>query len=142
MWLLAIGERRRELSSVDIWAAHGRRYDVEHFYRYGKQRLLMAAYQTPDAENEENWWQIVQLAYVQLRLARSLAEALPNSWERYLPQPEPGCASPATVQRDFERIIRQIGTPAQPPKRRGISPGRAKGIKLPARPRQPVIKKT
>jgi hypothetical protein len=141
MWLLAIGERRRELSLVDIWEAYSQRYDVEHFYRYGKQRLLMAAYQTPDVEHEENWWQIVQLAYVQLWLARSLAEALPNPWERYLPQPEPGCAAPATVQRNFERIIRQIGTPAQPPKHRRNSPGRARGTKPPPRKRHPVIKR-
>ena len=141
MWMLAIGERWQELSLVDIWTAYSQRYDVEHFYRYGKQRLLMAAYQTPDVEHEENWWQIVQLAYIQLWLARSLAEALPNPWERYLPQPEPGCAAPATVQKNFERIIRQIGTPAQPPKPRRNSPGRTKGDKPPPRKRQPVIKK-
>ena len=141
MWLLAIGERRHELSIIDIWEAYSQRYDVEHFFRYGKQRLLMAAFQTPIFEHEENWWQIVQLAYVQLWLARSLTEALPYPWERYLPPPEPGCADPATVQRNFERIIREIGTPAQPPKPRGNSPGRAKGTKIPARPRQPVIKK-
>jgi len=142
MWLLAIGERRRELSLIDIWEAYGQRYDVEHFYRYGKQRLLMDAYQTPVVEHEENWWQIVQLAYVQLWLARSLAETLPRPWERYLPPSQPGCASPSTVQRNFERIIRQIGTPAQPPKPRGNSPGRTKGYKPPPRPRQSVIKKT
>lgn len=141
MWLIVVGERRRELSLVDIWEAYSQRYDVEHFYRYGKQRLLMAAYQTPDVTHEENWWWIVQLAYIQLWLARSLAEALPNPWERYLPQPEPGCAAPATVQRDFERIIRQIGTPAQPPKRRNNSPGRVKGAKPPPRERHPVIRK-
>ncbi len=141
MWLITIGERRQELSLVDIWEAYSQRYDVEHFYRYGKQRLLMAAYQTPDVEHEANWWWIVQLAYVQLWLARSLAEALPNPWERYLPQPETGEASPSTVQRDFERIIRQIGTPAQPPKRRGYSSGRAKGDKPPPRPRRKIIKK-
>ncbi len=139
--LITIGERRRELALIDIWEAYGQRYAVEHFYRYGKQRLLMAAYQTPDVEREENWWQIVQLAYIQLWLARSLAEALPNPWERYLPPPEPGCAPPAAVQRDFERIIRQLGTPAQPPKPRGNSPGRAKGDKPLPRPRQPVIQK-
>ncbi len=141
MWLLAIGERRWELSLVDIWEAYSQRYDVEHFFRYGKQRLLMAAFQTPDVEREENWWWIVQLAYIQLWLARSLAETLPNPWERYLPQSETGEASPSTVQRDFERIIQQIGTPAQPPKRRGNSSGRVKGDKPPPRPRQPVIKK-
>lgn len=141
MWLIVMGQRRQELSLIDIWESYGQRYDVEHFYRHGKQRLLMAAYQTPAVQHEENWWKIVQLAHIQLWLARSLAEALPHPWERYLPQPEPGCAAPATVQRNFERIIREIGTPAQIPKRRGYSPGRAKGGKLHPRPRHPVIKK-
>ena len=142
LWLIVIGERRRELSSIEIWEAYGQRYDLEHFFRYGKQRLLVAAYQTPEVEREENWWQIVQLAYVQLWLARTLAEALPNPWERYLPRAKVGQASPSTVQRDFERIIGQIGTPAKPPKRRGNSPGRAKGVKMPARKHQAVVKKT
>jgi hypothetical protein len=43
------------------------------------------------------------------------------------------------VQRDFGRIIRQIGTLAQPPKPRFILPGRPKGMKLPLRPRQKVV---
>ena len=46
------------------------------------------------------------------------------------------------VQRDFGRIIRQIGTPAQPPKPRFISPGRPKGMKFPPRPRQKVVVKS
>jgi hypothetical protein len=41
-----------------------------------------------------------------------------------------GVMSPTLVQRDFGRIIRQIGTPAKPPKPRYISPGRRKGTKL------------
>jgi len=141
MWLTVFGKRRHELSLVEAHEAYGQRYDEEHFFRFGKQRLLMAAYQTPDVEHEENWWQIVQLAYVQLWLARSLAEALPRPWERYLPQPETGVASPATAQRDFERIIRHIGTPANAPKPRGKSPGRTNGWQPERRERQSVIKK-
>jgi hypothetical protein len=49
--------------------------------------------------------------------------------------------SPTLVQRGFARIIRQLGTPAQPPKPRNISSGRAAGVKLPKRPRQPVVVK-
>jgi hypothetical protein len=62
MWLLVIGARRAELSLVDIWDAYRQRYDLEHFFRFGKQRLLLTACQTPDDRREENWWQIVQLA--------------------------------------------------------------------------------
>jgi hypothetical protein len=141
LWLIVFGKRRREVSLVEAWEAYGRRYDVEHFFRFGKQRLLLAAYQTSDVRREENWWQIVSLAYVQLWLARFLVEAMPRPWERYLLQPKAGEVSPAAVQRDLGRIIRQIGTPTKPPKPRGKSPGRARGEQQPRRERQPVIKK-
>ncbi len=142
LWLLVIGERRSELSLVEIWEAYGRRYDLEHFFRFGKQRLLLTAFQTPEVQYEENWWQIVQLAYVLLWLSRNVATNLPNPWERYLPQAQNGVASPATTQRDFGRIISQIGTPADAPKRRGNSPGRRKGTKIPPRKRLAVVKKS
>jgi hypothetical protein len=92
-------------------------------------------------EHEENWFVLVQLATVQLWLACEVAGVRLRPWERYLPQRASGVASPSQVQRDWERIIRQIGTPAQPPKRRGNAPGRAQGTRLERRPRQPVVKK-
>lgn len=142
LWLIVLGERRGELSLLEAWAAYGQRYDLEHYFRFGKQRLLMAAYQTPDVEHEENWLTLVQLATVQLWLARDLAGIRLRPWERYLPQRASGAASPSQVQRDWERIIRLIGTPAQPPKRRGNAPGRAKSACPERRSRQPVIKKS
>jgi len=141
MWLIVIGKRRHELSLVEAWEAYSQRYDVEHYFRFGKQRLLMATYMTPDSEHEENWMWIVALANTQLWLARNVAESLPRPWEQYLPEAESQTASPSTVQRDFGRIIRQIGTPAHPPKPRGKSLGRAKGEQQPPRTRHPVIKK-
>ena len=141
LWLLVIGKRRGELSLVEIWEAYARRYDLEHFFRFAKQRLLLTAFQTPEAKHEENWWQIVQLAYVLLWLSRSVAVNLPNPWERYLPRAENGVASPAAAQRGFGRIICQIGTPAAEPKRRGNSPGRRKDTQIPPRERLAVVKK-
>lgn len=146
LWLLVMGQHRNELSLTEAWEAYQRRYDVEHFFRFGKQRLLMTAYQTPEVQHEENWWQIAQLAYVQLWLARYLAEAMPRPWERYLPQFQTSAVnqeiSPSMVQRDFGRIIQEIGTPAQSPKPRGKSPGRTKGERQQPRKRQKVIKKS
>jgi len=146
LWLLVMGQRRNELSLTEGWKAYRRRYDVEHFFRFGKQRLLMTSYQTPEVQHEENWWQIAQLAYVQLWLARYLAEAMPRPWERYLPQFQTQAknqeSSPSMVQRDFGRIIQEIGTPAKAPKPRGKSPGRTKGDRQKPRKRQKVIKKS
>jgi hypothetical protein len=141
LWLLVSGQRRTELALVEIWNAYRQRYDLEHFFRFGKQRLLLTACQTPDERCEENWWQSVQLAYVQLWLAQPLATTLPRPWERYLPAPVADTTSPAGVQRDFGRIIAAVGTPARVPKPRGNAPGRAKGVRLPKRTPQPVIKK-
>jgi hypothetical protein len=139
-WLIVFGQRRREISARQAWDAYRQRYDIEHFFRFGKQRLLLASYQTPVVEHEENWWQLASLAYVQLWLAQPLAQVLPNPWERYaLPSLTASPLSPALVQRDFERIIRQFGTPAQPPKPRGKSPGRRPGVCPGHRPTQPVI---
>ena len=142
LWLLALGERRYDLSLLDIWQAYEQRVDLEHFFRFGKQKLLLDAYQTPVVEHEENWWQLVQLAYLQLYLARDLAETLPRPWEKHLLKvAQRAIASPAMVLRVFERIISQLGTPAKAPKPRGKSPGRAQGHKPGPRKRHPVIKK-
>jgi len=141
LWLIAIGERRHELSALDIYEAYRQRYDLEHFLRFGKQNLLLDRFQTPEVEHEENWWRIVALAYLQLWAARTCAQSLPRPWERYLPASQNKTVSPASVQRDLSRIIRQIGTPASPPKRRGKSLGRPKGTRLRPRPRHPVVRK-
>jgi hypothetical protein len=142
MWLLAIGPYRHELSAQAIYEAYKQRYDHEHFFRFGKQKMLLDGCQTPDDGREEKWWQLVHLAYAQLWMARHVARCLPQPWERNLPTMKQGVLSPTLVQRDFGRIIRQIGTPAQPPKLRFNAPGRRRGTKLPPRPRHKVIIKS
>ena len=141
LWLLVVGERRRELSLPAIQQAYAHRYDLEHFFRFGKQKLLLASYQTPEVTHEETWWQLGCLAYLQLWVARPCAQTLPRPWERHLPAVKAGRLTPALVQRDFGRIIRQLGTPASAPKRRGYSPGRRPGLRLPPRPRHKVVLK-
>jgi len=139
LWLLVMGKRRHELTLLHIYQSYGCRFNLEHFFRFGKQKLCMATFQTPAVEREQSWWQLVHIAYAQLWMARHLAEALPRPWERNLPVMKRRLISPTLVQRDFARIIRQLGTPAQPPKHRGYSPGRRRGTKLPKRPRQKVV---
>ena|SRR5919202_443330 len=99
----------------------------------------MAAFQNPQAKHEENWVQLTLLAYTQLWVARELAHHLPRPWERYLPTHVKARITPSVVQRDFNRIIAQIGTPTVSPKPRGYSPGRNQGCCLPPRPKQEVI---
>lgn len=147
--LLALfGPLRRTLGLPEIYAAYVKRFREEHGQRFVKQRLLATAYQTPEVRHEERLWQMVLLAYFQLWLARDLAALLLRPWERYLPQwREQGVKrasrslSPALVQRDFDRIIRQMGTPERRLKPRGNPRGRAKGTHLPPRQRRAVVRK-
>jgi hypothetical protein len=142
LWLLVIGERRHELDVRDVYHAYRQRFDLEHFFRFGKQKLLLDRFQTPDDEREETWWQLVHIAYAQLWMARHVARSFPRPWERSLPTMQARRISPTLVQRGFGRLIREIGTPAQPPKRRGNSPGRRRGTRSPPRPRHRVVVKS
>ena len=142
LWLVVVGARRHELTLLEVQQAYRQRYDLEHFFRFGKQRLLLASFQTSDAERETNWLQLSQLAYTQLYLSRTLVNRRPRPWERYLPSQPTAVATPTMTQRAFAAIIRPFGTPAAAPKRRGNAPGRAKGMCPRPRPRHPVVKKT
>ncbi len=105
LWLIVMGERRSELTLHDIFHAYQRRYDIEHFFRFGKQRLLLDRYQTPNTKREEKWWLMVHLAYLQLWVARATSNEVPRPWETLSaddPKPPP---SATHVQRDFGRII-------------------------------------
>jgi hypothetical protein len=140
LWLIVIGELRQEMSLSEGWEAYQQRYDMEHFFRFSKQKLLLDRFQTCVVQHEEKWWEIANLAYLQLWIARQYGVKTVHPWEKHLrvkDQP----ASPSMVQRSFGGIMWQFGTPAPEPKRRGNSPGRPPGTILPPRKRQPIIHK-
>ena len=69
--ILAIsGKRRKELSCRQIYESYVQRFDIEHYFRFGKQRLLNTSSQTPDTRHEENWMWISLLAYNMLYYIR------------------------------------------------------------------------
>jgi hypothetical protein len=64
-----------------------------------------------------------------------------NPWEKYLPTMQKVLHEkpPTQVQRDFQRIIRGIGTLASPPKPRNKSIGRQIGEIQLKRPQHPIV---
>jgi len=142
LWVIIVGIRRREVRSKDAHIAYGRRYDIEHFFRFGKQRLGMVASQTCETRHEENWHWIGLLAYNMLYYARSLTKSIRYPWEKKKVEILNSIERPSQVQRDYHRIILEIGTPAPFPKPRGKSPGRQLKCKIGERPDCPVIRKS
>lgn len=54
LWIMVTGKRRREISAEDIASSYLQRYDIEHYFRFAKQKLLLTSFQTPDVRHEEN----------------------------------------------------------------------------------------
>jgi hypothetical protein len=141
IWLIVVGQQREQLSLAQIFQAYHARSNLEHFFRFGKQHLLLTDSQTPITAREERWWHLVHIAYAMLWMTRHLANHLPRPWEQYLPKTRRGEMTPTLVRRDAQRLFSQLGTPAQPPQPRGKSPGRKPGTKMTRRTRFPVIVK-
>ena len=142
MWLIVIGKRKQELTLFDCYQSYCRRFDMEHLFRFAKNKLLLNNYSTPNIEQEEKWVELVCLSYVNLWAARNLAVNIPYDWEKYYQKKTPSKITPSMVQKDFNRIIRTFGSGTVSPKLRGYSSGRKKGTKMTPRKQYPVVKKT
>ena len=55
LWIGLIGKRRDEITPEMAYQAYRNRYDIEHFFRFGKQKLLLDSFQTPEIEHEQDW---------------------------------------------------------------------------------------
>ncbi len=141
LWLMITGIKRREVSSLQAHTSYGRRYDIEHYFRFGKQRLSLVRSQTSETRHEENWHWIGVLTYNMLYHAKEHGQGVAHPWEKRKVHIITPTQRPSQVQRDYNRIIRGIGTPAAIPKPRGKSPGRQTGVKVGQRPSQPLIRK-
>jgi hypothetical protein len=141
LWLMVTGRRRRELTPEQVYGSYAQRYDIEHCFRFGKQKLLLARSQTPDTRHEENLAWVTMLSFAMLYQTRRLAIEVRYPWERRRVTSIVRTPPITQVQRDYGRIIRGIGTPARIPKPRGKSVGRPSGTNVPHRTMWPIIRK-
>ena len=122
-----------------VWQAYIHRFDLEHTFRFFKQHLHWTAPRVRHPEQADRWTALLVAGYTQLRLARALVADLRLPWERPLP---PWRLTPCRVRRALSALLPTLGTPANPPKPCGRSPGRPAGRRSGPAPRQPAIKKT
>ena len=106
----------------DVWAWFCRRWPIEPAIRFRKQHLLWTLPRFQSEQACDRWTRLVDLAYWQLFLARTLVQDRPLPWQKAQTE-----LTPARVQRGLGTLFGQFGSPAQPPKVRGKSPGWPKG---------------
>ncbi len=148
LWLGLCGQRRAEVLLEEAFNYYSSRYDIEHVFRFGKDKLLFDAYETPEVDHEESWWKLATLAYAQLYFAREDATLLPKKWERYLASYKTAraqhkrVATPSQTQRWFSYVLEDIGTPAKKPVPRGNPQGRKLGEEQEKRPKKNIVFKS
>ena len=135
LWLVWIGEQFLELT--DIWTQYARRFGVDHWYRFAKQRLhwTLPNFSTP--KQCERWSDLMPLMTWQLWLAKDLVEECHLPWQSPMKNLTPG-----RVAQSILTLLIKIGTPTTLPKTRGKSPGWVKGQKRRHKKRYPIAKKS
>ncbi|MDJ0799164.1 MAG: NF041680 family putative transposase [Calothrix sp. MO_167.B12] len=135
LWLAWIGEQMPSLEQV--WQLYLRRFNVDHWYRFLKQRLhwTLPKFSTP--KQCERWSDLMPIITWELWLARDIVTDNPLPWQKSLDKMTPG-----RVAQAMGSILAVIGTPAGSPKPRGKSPGWKRGQPRQRRNRYPIVKKT
>jgi len=134
LWLAWVGLTMPLLAG--LWRKYLRRFSLEHWYRFAKQRLYWTQPQVSSAQASQRWSDLMVLMSWQLWFARCECDDAPLPW-----QSAQETLSPGRVAQAFAAILAAIGTPAQAPKPRGKSPGRALGQRPAPRTRYPTVKK-
>jgi len=134
-WFLWDGSPQACIPEVAL--GYRRRYSHEHGYRFEKQSLLWTVPRLRTPAHFERWSQVVAIVHNLLVLARAQVQPELRPWESSQRE-----ASPQQVRRAMAKIMAQLGTPAQPPKPRGKSPGRQTGAVVRPAPRYGVVYKS
>jgi len=86
-------------------------------------------------EQFDLWSHIVAIVHNHLVIARDFIAGELRPWEN-----KQRVHTPQQVRRGLGKRVSLLGTPARPPKTRGKSFGRSRGVKLPKRTRFPVVR--
>lgn len=137
MWLYWTGPL--DMDWLTFWRVYLKRFCIESVHQFTKNALAWTSARLGDTEREERWTWLVMLAYWQLLAAAPCAFDAHRPWQK--PMPHGRLPTPARVQRDYGHIFAAVGTPARPPKPRGIAPGRPLGYRPAPRPRFDIVVK-
>ena len=109
LWLAWIGEDMPPL--IELWRLYLRRFGVDHWYRFLKQRLhwTLPKFSTP--KQCDRWSDLMPLMTWELWLARDLVIDNPLPWQKPITQLTPG-----RVAQAMGGVLAGIATPALSPK--------------------------
>lgn len=134
LWLIWIGQTLPSLQ--DLWQHYLRRFAIDHWYRFLKQRLHWTLPRFATPEQSQTWSHLMPMLTWQLWLARSCVTQTPLPWQKSSLAPSPG-----RIADSFAALLVHLGSPSSHPKPRGKSPGWLPGRVRTRRTRYPTVKK-
>ena len=136
MWLAWSGPEQMDWGR--FWRVYFKRFLIECVHQFTKNFLSWTRARLGYTGREERWSWMVMLAYWQLLMAAPLARDVYRPWEKPKARKLP---TPGRVQRDYQRIIIEVGSPVRSPKVRGKAIGRPEGYRPMPRPSYKVVYK-
>lgn len=134
LWLIGTGHTLPPLEQ--LWQLYLRRFCVDHWYRFIKQRLHWCLPHLGTAPQTEAWSTLMPLMTWQLWFARHQMTDARLPWQKPLSRTTPG-----RVANGFSILLVALGTPARGVKPRGKSLGWPVGKARTPRQRYPTVKK-
>lgn len=148
LFLAVSGKRKNLIESNDAQQQYRERFDVEPYYRFAKNRLLIDKLQTPDIKHLDCWIRIVQITSWLLFTARyEVGQIDYPAWQKYLPKNKITRQNPiiertiAQTQRGTHRLFSTFDPEPFLPQKCKKGKGRQVGHTCKSRERFPVAKK-
>jgi len=146
MFIAITGKHKDTLSIYQGYEFYRRRYDIEPYLRFAKQRLMFNNYQTPDTEHLDSWLWVIQLASWLLYTASEETRYQPRKWEQYLPKNKQvklgERLSISQTRKSIQNLFLTFDPEPFKPIKCKKGKGRKFGQRFQPRKRYPVLKKT
>lgn len=85
LFIAVSGQRKDQIPTPLVQTQYRERSDVEGFYRFGKQKMLLDKLQTPNLQHLDNWLMVFMLSVWLLFTAKKATTLTVKPWDKYLP---------------------------------------------------------
>jgi hypothetical protein len=146
MFIALNGKQKTDVTTEQGYDSYRHRYDIEPYFRFAKQKLMLQELQTPDVEHFDNWLLTVSFATWLLYAASTETRFRPRKWEKYLPESKQAKTaqqlSIAQARKSAQDLFLTFDQEPFKPKKSKKGKGRQKGDKQTPRIRYRVLKKS
>lgn len=102
LWLCVSGQQKDKISCSEGYKYYKQRFDIEHFFKFGKSKLLMDKFQTNGPDKDEDYMLFVMLAYNILYHAQSSVKLKKvRAWDKKI---NSNLLSPSEVYRSMSQM--------------------------------------